>query len=93
MTQSTEFEAIKARHEATKRSNLAPGGMLGREGRQAHTDRATLITLVEAERARADKAEAELARVLDASGTREWWLRMSKLQAATTHPKEQDHEQ
>ena len=45
------------------------------------------------ERARADKAEAELAKALDASGTREWWLRMSKLQAATTHPKEQDHEQ
>jgi hypothetical protein len=55
MDQNKEFEAIKRRHETCQ-------GVLAEDfGEHCHTDRATLITLVEAERARADKAEAELA--------------------------------
>ena len=57
MTQSTEFEAIKARHTLDD----GWGCSTPEEVEQIHTDRATLLTLVEAERARADKAEAELA--------------------------------
>jgi hypothetical protein len=70
--QNTEFEAIKSRHEAAKQARdddryysspneYPPPYFPSPGGEQAHTDRATLITLVEAERARADKAEAELA--------------------------------
>jgi hypothetical protein len=61
MTQSTELEAIKARHEEAH-EGWKVGNWFPDDGDKAHADRATLITLVEAERARADKAEAELAR-------------------------------
>jgi hypothetical protein len=54
MDQNKEFEAIKRRHETCQ-------GVLAEDfGEHCHTDRATLITLVEAERARADKAEAQI---------------------------------
>jgi hypothetical protein len=55
--QNKEFEAIKARHTLDDDW----GCSTPEEVEQIHTDRATLITLVESERARADKAEAELA--------------------------------
>jgi hypothetical protein len=58
MDQSTEFEAIKARHESDNQSSAWKLNTM--HGRDAHTDRATLITLVEAERDRADKAEAQI---------------------------------
>jgi chromosome segregation ATPase len=60
MDQNKEFEAIKRRHDQTH-EDWKVGNWFTDDGSKAHTDRATLITLVEAERARADKAEAELA--------------------------------
>lgn len=60
--QNTELEAIKARHEACC-FTVTKTEWTEREAFNAHTDRATLITLLETERARADKAEAELAKV------------------------------
>jgi hypothetical protein len=56
MNQSTEFEAIKARHTLDD----VWGCSTPEDVEQIHTDRATLITLVESERARADKAEAQI---------------------------------
>jgi hypothetical protein len=58
MDQNTEFEAIKLRHEADNKWNGPFGDDMQYD---MFKDRATLITLVESERARADKAEAELA--------------------------------
>jgi hypothetical protein len=70
-----DIEAIRERHEAARQaldderyySGRIPPVFPTNEGKRAHDDRAKLITLVEAERARADKAEAELAKVLAAA--------------------------
>jgi len=59
-----ELEAIKARHERRSVTTI-----LSEAHGQAVLDRGFLITLVEAARARADKAEAELAEVREAA---EW---------------------
>ena len=55
----TEFEAIKARHEHCN-FTVTKTEWNEREAFNAHTDRATLIAIVESERARADKAKTEL---------------------------------
>jgi hypothetical protein len=54
----TKFEAIKARFDAWDIASECNDAT-----KQCHIDRATLIALVESERARADKAEAELERL------------------------------
>ena len=59
---NTEFEAIKARHDAWSTASECNDAT-----KQCYIDRATLIAFVESVCNLADKAEAELARVREAA--------------------------
>lgn len=59
---NTELEAIWCRHQADEEWNMMPA-----EVAAIHKDRADLIALLDAAYARAEKAEAELARVREAA--------------------------
>jgi hypothetical protein len=64
MTQADQFEAIRARH-----ANVNwPPALSPAEAQNAHADRATLITLLQTERAARLKAESELAGLREAAG-------------------------
>lgn len=56
----SDIQAIRERQKRREESRLKPGGMLMREGHQAHIDCATLLSALTAANARAEAAEARV---------------------------------
>jgi len=79
MTDDAELEAIRARHEAGEQDDQHDGWTV-RHGWKAHTDRATLLALLDAERARV-KALCEAAGNLIRT-----WQERNPVRTADFHP-------